>query len=66
MAKSKDQEQGIPAEGQGFSEEQFKAKLREMGRLREPTGKARKPKGEFRPVVVKGKPLSESIVEERR
>ena len=55
--------QGAPQE---FSEEEFKAKLRAIGRLRKPTGKVPKPEGEFTPVKVKGKPLSESVVEDRR
>jgi len=55
--------QGAPQE---FSEEEFKAKLREIGRLRKPTGKVPQPEGEFTPVEVKGKPLSESVVEDRR
>ena len=66
MAESEDQEQDAPAEDQGFSEEAFEAKLREIGRLREPKGNVPKPEGEFTPVEVHGKPLSESVVEERR
>jgi hypothetical protein len=66
MANPDEQEQDAPLEGQGFSEEAFKAKLRKMGRLRQPTGKVPKPEGPFSPVQVKGKTLSESLIEERR
>ncbi|MCH8044443.1 MAG: hypothetical protein IID44_12060 [Planctomycetes bacterium] len=66
MAKSKDQEpDALPAAGE-FSEEEFKAKLREMGRLREPNGRVPTPEGPFTPVEVQGKPLSDSVVEDRR
>lgn len=66
MAKSENHKADGPAGLQAFSEEEFKAKLREIGRLQEPAGKVPTPKGEFTPVVLKGKPLSESVVEERR
>ncbi|MEO8498855.1 MAG: hypothetical protein ABI614_27655, partial [Planctomycetota bacterium] len=42
MAKSEDREPDAAAKPQGFSEVEFKAKLREIGRLREPTGKVPK------------------------
>jgi hypothetical protein len=66
MAKSDDQEPEALAAASEFSEEEFKARLREMGRLREPAGNAPTPEGEFTPVEVRGKPLSDSVVEDRR
>ena len=66
MAKSEDQEPDALAAAGGFSEEEFKARLREIGRLREPNGNVPTPEGEFTPVEVRGKPLSDSVVEDRR
>lgn len=66
MARPKDQEPAAREAAGGFSEEKFKAKLREIGRLREPHGKVPTPDGEFAPVEVGGKPLSDSVIEDRR
>ena len=66
MAKSEDKEPAAMAAAGGFSEEEFKKKLRKIGRLREPTGKVPTPEGEFTPVEVRGEPLSDAVVEDRR
>ena len=66
MAKSKDQEPDARPTAGEFSEEEFKAKLRQIGRLCEPNGKVPTPEGPFTPVEVQGKRLSDSVVEDRR
>ena len=66
MVKSEKQKTDGLTGLQAFSEKEFKARLREIGRFREPTGKVSVPEGEFTPVVVKGKPLSELVAEGRR
>lgn len=54
----------VPYEAQ--KEEHFKQKLVELGLLREVKIPACVPEGDRAPIKVKGKPLSHSIIEERR
>ncbi|MGH9843990.1 MAG: hypothetical protein ACREEM_35085 [Blastocatellia bacterium] len=51
-----------------MSEEAFQSRLLDAGILSELPGKLdeRLPSRDFRPVIVEGKPLSETIIEERR
>jgi hypothetical protein len=66
MEKSKDEDPDAPAATGEFSESEFKAKLREIGRHRKPTRDAPIPEGEFAPVKVSGQRLSDSVIEGRR
>ena len=50
-----------------FSEEEFKAQLRQGGRLCEyPTPEIKETDAEFSPIEVGGIPLSESVIKDRR
>jgi hypothetical protein len=47
-------------------EKRFKQKLVELGLLKEVKAPSGVPEGDRTPIKVKGKPLSQSIIEERR
>lgn len=66
MAKSEDKERAAMAAAGEFSEEEFKKRLRKIGRLRKPMEKVPTPPGEFTPVEVHGEPISDAVVEDRR
>lgn len=66
MAKSEDKEPAAMAAADEFSEEEFKKRLRKIGRLHKPMEKVPTPQGECTPVEVRGEPISDAVVEDRR
>ena len=56
----------VPSDQNQGEEERFKAQLLELGLLRDVRQRFEAPEEERIPIRVKGKPLSQTIVEERR